>query len=170
MDKTITTALLIVISMVMAIMLFNVAYPAIVEGGDALGSMANQTQDRLRSQVNIIHATAELDSSGWWQDTDFNGLFDVFTWVKNTGSRRLTGLDRLDVFMGPEGNFARIPHQSEAGGAYPHWTWQLENATEWNPTATLRITVHYQTPLAAGRYYMKVVLPNGVDSEYFFSV
>lgn len=170
MDKAITTALLIVISMVMAIMLFNIAYPAIVEGGDALDSMADQTEDRLRSQIRVIHATAEMDDAGWWQDTNYNGLFDVFTWVKNTGSRRVTGIERMDVFLGLEGDFARIPHESEAGGTYPHWTWQLENAADWDPTATLRVTVHYQAPVTEGRYYLKIVLPNGIDSAYFFGV
>ncbi|GAB4518141.1 MAG: hypothetical protein OHK0046_25520 [Anaerolineae bacterium] len=170
MDKTIVTALLIVISMVMAIMLFNIAYPAIVEGGEALNSMADQAEDRLRTQITIIHATAELDSNGLWQDTNANGVFDVFTWVKNTGVQRLIALDGLDVFMGPEGNFTRIPHESQAGGVYPRWSWHIENGTEWTPTATLRVTVHYQNPLAAGRYFVKVVLPNGIDSDTVFSL
>lgn len=170
MDKTITTAILIVISMILAVMLFNVAYPAIVESSEALDSMANQAEDRLRSDIAVIHATAELDSDGWWQDTDLNGFFDVFAWVKNTGTRRLIGIERMDVFFGPDGNFTRIPHQSEAGGLYPHWTWQIENGTDWNPTGTLRITLHYQVSLTQGRYYLKVVLPNGIDDEYFFGL
>jgi hypothetical protein len=170
MDKTISTALLIVVSMIMVIGLFNVAYPAINEGGDTLSNVAEQAQDRMRAEITIIHATGELDSSSWWQDTNANGEFDVFVWVKNVGLSRLTALDQLDVFFGPEGNFARIPHESVAGTTSPYWSWTLENATEWNPTGTLKIAVHYQIPLATGRYFVKVVLPNGVDSEYFLSL
>ena len=59
MDKVITTAMLIVISMVMALMLFNIAYPAIIEGGDAIVSMAGRVEDRMRSQIAIHPVNAE---------------------------------------------------------------------------------------------------------------
>lgn len=170
MDKSITTALLIVISMVMALMLFNVAYPAVVQGGDAITGMAARTEDRMRSQIAIIHAAGELDSSGWWQDTNGSGDFEVFAWVKNIGDTRITALESTDVFFGPEGNFARIPHQSAAGGSFPYWSGQIENDTVWGPNATLRITVHYSAPLAAGRYFMKVTIPTGVSDEYTLSM
>ncbi|NDJ86935.1 MAG: hypothetical protein GYB66_13720 [Chloroflexi bacterium] len=170
MDKSITTALLIVISMIMALMLFNVAYPAIVEGGDAINSMANRTDERMKSQITFIHAAGELDSSGWWQDVNGNGTFEVMLWVKNIGASRIIALDNLDLFFGPEGNFVRIPHQSTAGGAYPYWTWQIESGTDWVPTATLRITIHYDVPLSQGRYFTKVTVPNGAAAEYFLGL
>ncbi len=170
MDKTITTALLIIISMVTALMLFNVAYPAIVEGGAAITSMVGRAEDRMRSQITIIHAGAELDSNGWWQDSNGNGQFEVFLWVKNVGDIRITALDSLDIFFGPEGNFARIPHQSVAGGGYPYWTWEVENASEWTPTATLRITVRYNFALSSGRYFAKVTTPAGVHDDYFLGI
>lgn len=170
MDKAITTALLIVISMVMAILLFNTAYPAIEQGGDAVVNMTSRTEDRLRSQVEIIHVIGELDSSGWWQDVNGNGEFETYVWVKNVGSSRITAVEDVDVFFGPEGNFARIPHESDAGGGYPHWTWQLENATEWTPTATLKVSIHYESPLSSGRYFVKVSVPNGVFDDHFLSM
>ncbi|MBI5671463.1 MAG: hypothetical protein HZC41_26015 [Chloroflexi bacterium] len=170
MDKTITTALLIVVSMVMALMLFNVAYPAVIEGGDAIASMANRADQRMKSQIVIIHAAGELDSSGWWQDTNGNGDFDVFVWVKNVGAARIIGLERMDVFFGAEGNFTRIPHQSTAGGSYPYWTAQVENEADWNPTATLKITIHYQLALSSGRYFTKVIIPSGVSSDYYLGM
>lgn len=170
MDKSITTALLIVISMVMALMLFNVAYPAIMEGGDAIANMAGRAEERMKSQIAIIHMAGELDHDGWWQDTNGNGDFDVFAWVKNVGDSRITPVESVDVFFGPEGNFVRIPHQNAAGGSYPYWVGQVENATEWTPTATLRITIHYGAALASGRYYVKVSAPNGVFDEYPLSM
>lgn len=170
MDKTITTALLIVVSMVMALMLFNVAYPAVIEGGDAIAGMADRAGERMKSQIVIIHAAGELDSSGWWQDTNGNGDFDVFLWVKNVGTTRIIGLESMDVFFGPEGNFARIPHQSAAGGSYPYWTGQIETGTDWNPTATLKISVHYQLALSPGRYFTKVIIPSGISSDYFLGM
>jgi hypothetical protein len=170
MDKTITTALLIVISMVTAIMLFNVVYPAVVEGGDAITSMASRTEDRMRSQIQLIHASGELNQDGVWQDTNGNGQFEVFLWVKNIGDTRITSLDSLDIFFGPAGNFQRIPLQANAGGATPNWTWAIENGTEWVPTGTLRITVHYINAQASGQYFAKVTTSNGVSDDLFLGL
>ena len=170
MDKTITTALMIVVSMIMALMLFNIAYPAIVEGGDAIQSMANRADERMKNQIEVIHAAGELDNTGWWQDTNASGDFETFIWVKNIGDARITAVERIDVFFGPEGNFVRIPHQSEAGGSYPYWTYQIENAEQWSPTATLKISIHYASPLTSGRYYAKVTIPSGADAEYFLGL
>ncbi|MBK8020052.1 MAG: hypothetical protein IPK19_01190 [Chloroflexi bacterium] len=170
MEKSITTALFIVVSMILALMLFNVAYPAVTEGGDAVVSMANDVAERMRYDIEIIHASAELDDSGWWQDFNGNGQFDVNVWVKNIGDERIIGLDRVDVFFGREGNFARIAYVDEASGSYPNWTATVENGADWNPTGTLRITIRYQAPLTRGRYFVKVILPNGISSEYFLGI
>ncbi|MCA9969373.1 MAG: hypothetical protein KC425_04110 [Anaerolineales bacterium] len=170
MDKAIITTLLIVISMVTGVLLFNAAYPAVIESSDAMASMTNRADERLQSQIAIIHATGELDSTGWWQDTNSNGQFDVFVWVKNVGSTRITAIEQTDLFFGPEGNFTRIPHQSQAGGAYPNWDWQVENAADWSPTATLKITIHYGAPLATGRYFLKTTTPNAISDDHFFSM
>jgi hypothetical protein len=164
-DKVITTALLIVVSIVMALLLFNNTYPAIQESSAALSSMAARNDSRMDSQIEIVHATGELDGDGWWQDTNGNGDFEVFLWVKNIGSSRIAAIEQVDVFFGPEGNFTRIPPQSQAGGSSPYWSWQVENATDWVPTATLRIAIHYSYPLSSGRYFAKVVAPNGVSAE-----
>lgn len=170
MDKAITTALLIVVSMVMALMLFNVAYPAITQGGDAIAGMADQADEQMRSQISVIHAAAELDSIGAWQDSNSNGNFDVFVWVKNLGDSRIIALDDMDVFFGPEGNFTRIPYKDDAGGSFPNWTYQLENISEWNPTGTLRIVIHYNSALSSGRYFARVITPIGVSADYFLGM
>jgi archaellum component FlaG (FlaF/FlaG flagellin family) len=169
-DKVITTTLLIAVSMVMALVLFNIAYPAIVEGGDAISSMANRVEDRMKTQIAIIHTAGELDDSGAWQDTNGNGDFEVFIWVKNVGTTRILALERSDVFFGPEGNFVRIPHQSAAGGAYPYWTGQVEGDNTWSPTTTVKITIHFSAPLAPGRYFSKVTVLAGVSDDYIWSM
>lgn len=165
MDKVITTALLIVIGMVLATVLFNGAYPAVVKSGDAIANMAEREDDRLQSQIEVIHAASELDSSGWWQDVNGNGYFDVFVWVKNIGATRVVAYDRVDVFFGPEGNFARIPYAVAGGETYPSWAAQVENGPDWSPTATLKVTISYALPLTPGLHFVKVILPNGISAE-----
>src|ERR1041385_8169018 len=105
MDKVVTSALLIVVSMVLAVVLFNSAYPAVTDSARAISVMAGRTDDRLQSQMVIIHAASETDRGGGWQDVNNNGYFDVFTWVKNVGSTRIFPVQAIDVFFGPEGNF-----------------------------------------------------------------
>ncbi len=66
MDKAIMTTMLIVISMVMGVLLFNAAYPAIIESNDAMTSMTSRADEKLKSQITIVHSVGELDSSSWW--------------------------------------------------------------------------------------------------------
>ncbi len=168
MDKTITTALLIVISMVMAVALFNVAYPAVVKSGDAIANMTNRADERMKSQIAIIHMAGELD--GHPVSFDGEGPYAVSIWIKNIGATRITAIERSDVFFGPEGDFTRVPVQNESGTSYPYWTWQIENGADWDPTATLKITVHYASPLPSGRYFAKITIPSGISDEQFLGL
>lgn len=169
MEKTITTAFMIVISIVVSVMVYNAVYPAAVQGSDALRSMRGRMDDRIQSQIALVHVAGELDANGVWQDSNGDGRFNVFIWSKNIGSKRISAIPQTDLFFGPDGDFMRIPHESSAGGSFPRWTWTVENDTEWNPTTTLRITIHYSAPLTPGRYYVKLVLPTGLSTEDFVS-
>ena len=155
MDKMIVTALLIIAGVVSAVVVFNTIYPAAVQSGDALTSRQRRIDERLRSQIEIIHATGKSDSS------------DVFVWVKNVGSSHISAIESCDVFFGLESNFARIPYNEGT----PHWEYELENDSAWNPTATLKITIRYgATYPSAGRHFLKVTIPNGISDEYYFSI
>jgi hypothetical protein len=170
MEKTIVTAFMVIISVIVSVMVYNTVYPAVVEGSSSLRSMRARMDDRIQSQITIVHAAGELDQNGSWQDTNGDGDFSAFIWSKNIGSLRVSAINQVDLFFGPEGNFSRIAHRDETGGAYPYWEWDVENDEEWNPTATLKITIHYATPLPRGRYFVKMVLPNGVSTEYFMGL
>lgn len=170
MDKAITTALLIVISMIMSVLLFNAAYPAITRGGESITSMTANVTDRMKSQIDIIHASGELDDSGFWQDSNGDGQFNVFLWVKNTGAARINAIEQTDLFFGPEGNFVRLPYSSNGDGGFPYWSWTLENAANWDPNATLKITIHYGVPLTAGRYYAKISTASDANANYFMGM
>ena len=112
--------------------------------------------ERFKRQIEIIHATGN-DSS------------NACVWVKNIGSLTVGAIDRYDVFFGPEGDFSRIPHQDDAGGSTPWWNYEVEADTEWKPSKTLRITVTYGGAVLSGRYYVKIVGPNSVSDDTYFS-
>lgn len=151
MDKVIVTALLVMAGVISAVFVFNSIFPLMAQSGDAITSMEGRIDERLKSQIEIIHAV----KSG----------SDVLVWVKNIGSLRVAAVEACDVFFGPEGNFTRIPY----GTGIPHWEYGVENDTAWNPTATLKITIVGYSPLTSGRYLVKVILPNGIADDYFFS-
>ena len=153
MDKTIVTALLIIAGVISAIFVFNAIYPAIQQSGDAMTSMERRIDDRMKTQVQIIHAAR----SG----------ADAVIWIKNVGTTRIVGLESSDLFFGPEGNYVRLPY---GGTASPHWSYLVENDSEWNPSATIKITVSGFLFLPPGtRYFVKIVAPIGISDEFYFS-
>jgi archaellum component FlaG (FlaF/FlaG flagellin family) len=169
MEKTIVTSFMIIISIIVSVMVYNVVYPAAVQSSSSLRNMRDRMDDRIQTQVAIVQVSSELDKSGNWQDTNGDGKFSVFVWVKNVGSSRVSAIDQMDLFFGPDGNFTRIANGNQAGGASPSWAWNVENDSDWNPTATLKITLNNNSSLPNGRYFVKLVLPNGLSTEEFFS-
>ncbi len=151
MDKTIVTALLVMASVISAVLVFNAIYPAMQQTGDAMGSMEARANERLKSQVQFIHAAPSGNN--------------IQIWVKNVGALRVAAVDASDLFFGLQGSFSRIPFETGT----PHWEYAIENDTEWNPSATLRITIVGSQPWAAGTYFARLVIPNGVSADYLTS-
>jgi len=157
-DKAITTALLIVAGVICMIFIFNSVYPMVNRSSQAMVSMADTIDDRMKSRINIVHAANSADRQ------------TVYLWAKNIGSSRIVSIEESDVFFGQEDDFARIPYVDDAGGSYPRWAYTLENDTEWRNGATLKITISYDSDPGAATYYAKVVIPNGISDEYYFSM
>lgn len=155
MDKAIVSAFMIAAAVIAAVLVFNAVYPAIIQSNSALLGMEARVDERLRSQIVVIHVAKSAE----YADA-------ALAWVKNTGSSSIRAVERCDVFFGPEGNYRRIPH----GTGDPHWEYVVENDTYWKPTATLRVTIDLDYPLQPGeRYFFKMSTPNGISSEYYFS-
>jgi hypothetical protein len=79
-------------------------------------------------------------------------------------------VERSDLFFGQEDNFNRIPYATEAGGANPQWIFSLENNTEWQTSATLKVTITYSSDPGTGTYYAKFIIPNGISDDFYFSM
>ncbi len=158
MDKAVTTALLIIAGVVCMIFIFNSVYPMVNRSSQAMVSMAEKVDDRMKSRVSIVHAANTSNRQ------------TVYLWVKNVGSSRIVAIQESDVFFGQENDFARIPYVDDAGGSYPRWAYTLENDTEWGTSATVKITISYDADPGAGTYFAKVVIPNGIADEYYFSM
>jgi hypothetical protein len=157
-DKAITTALLIIAGVVCMIFVFNSVYPMVNRSSQAMVSMAEQVDERMKSRINIVHGTNNA------------GRTEVYLWVKNVGTQRITNIDDCDLFFGQEDAFERIPHTDDAGGGYPQWDYEIENDTEWTTSATIKITITYSGDPGAGTYYAKLIIPNGISDEYYLSM
>lgn len=150
-------------------MVVNATYPAIVRSSNSIVNISGQMEERIESQISVVYGTGELDSSQVWQDTDSDGKFDVSIWVKNVGAGRILGLEKMDVFFGNAGSFARIPYVDDAGGSYPQWSYTITNGTEWAPTVTIKVAIHYNSALTSDTYTVKVITPAGAYDEKTFS-
>ena len=158
MDKAITTALLIIAGVVCMIFVFNSVYPMVNSSSQAMVSMAEQVDERMKSRINIVHAANSANRTS------------VYLWIKNVGTQRIVDVDASDLFFGQQDDFEHIPHSGDAGTDYPRWDYSLENDTEWQTSATLKITITYTSDPGAGTYYSKFIIPNGINDEYYFSM
>jgi len=157
-DKAVTTALLIIAGVVCMIFVFNSVYPMVSRSSQAMVSMAEQVDERMKSRINIVHAANSADR------------MSVYLWVKNVGTQRIVDIDESDLFFGQETDFARIPYVDDAGGGYPCWAYGIENDTEWQTGATVNVTISYDSDPGAGTYFSKFIIPNGISDEYYFSM
>jgi len=157
-DKAITTALLIIAGVVCMIFVFNSVYPMINRSSQAMTSMAEQVDERMNSRINIVHAANNSTRTG------------VYIWIKNVGNQRILDVDESDLFFGKEDDFERIPYVDDAGGTYPRWSFELENATQWVTSATIKVTVTYSSDPGDGMYFAKFIIPNGIFDEFYFSM
>ena len=158
MDKAVTTALLIIAGVVCMVFLFNSVYPMVNRSSQAMVSMADTIDERMKSRINIVHAANSSNRTS------------VYVWVKNVGTSRIVAVEESDVFFGQSDNFTRIPYVDDAGGGYPRWSYGIENDTEWKTGATVNITISYDVDPGTGTYFMKMIIPNGISDEYFFSM
>ncbi len=157
MDKAVTTALLIIAGVVCMIFIFNSVYPMINRSSQAMTSMAEQVDERMKSRINIVHAANSADRK------------TVYIWIKNVGTQTIQEVEKSDLFFGQEDNFDRISYVNESANN-PRWSYGIENADEWQTSATVNVTINYDSDPGAGTYYIKFIVPNGISDEYYFSM
>jgi flagellar protein FlaG len=151
--------MLTIAAIVAIVAVVNAVLPSVSRTSGALISASGAVEDRIASQVEIVHATGQ------------DGDPDADVWVKNTGASTVDAIDRVDVFFGPDGDFQRITPGADSSCVAPCWYYEIENASSWEPTATLHITIKEDANLATGTtYYIKIVTPNGIADSKFFTV
>lgn len=154
MEKAITTALLVIASVVAAVALMNAVYPAVTRGSGALLESSGIVAERVRTDIEIVFVAGNTSTN------------QVTLWVKNVGSETVLGIEKSDLFLKTPTEIKRIPYNSGT----ERWTYALEDgATNWQKAVTLKVTVDL-TSLGTGLYEVRLIVPNGASAEKQFSV
>jgi hypothetical protein len=158
MEKAIATVMLTVAGVVAIVTVINALMPAISRTNASIVATADSVDSRIATDLEIVHVSGS------------DGTTSVEAWVKNTGAVMIAPVSRVDIFFGPADNFVRIPY-GESGCASPCWYYAIENDENWNPTATLHLTLSAGESLVIGEtYYIKLVSPNGIADARFFTI
>lgn len=161
MDKAITTGIFIIASVVASLALINAVLPAIGDSSGALSAANASAADRIRTDIEIVHAAADTSSGSEDQ---------VLVWVKNIGSQKISPVESSDIFLMTSTTVKRLSHGSSSGPEY--WDYTMEGgATDWTQTVTIKITLHLtDASVTTGAYTVSVAAYNGVSATKDFTV
>lgn len=169
MEKPLSMMLLTVGGFIAAAILLATVFPSVVGTGNAIAADRASTSMQSLQDISVVNTLAELDSSGAWEDTDSDTYFDIWVWVKNTGSTTIEDISNLDVFIHGAGTSERIPHADDTAG-YPRWSASVIGNGTWIESSTLAINIHYSSAITAGRFQVEAVTSQGADSLRFFEL
>ncbi len=156
MEKAITTSLLIIASIVAAMALINSVIPAMGKSASALATANSSTADRIRTDIEIIHATGD----------DGNEVITI--WVKNVGTKKIVPITSIDIILTTPSTVVSIPYVSGCSVA-DCWDYALEGgASDWSRAVTVKFTL--ETPITTGVYTIRISSPNAASATEDFSV
>ena len=158
MEKSITTALLLIASIIAALALTNAVIPAMGKSASALAMANSQTADRIRTDIEIIHATGD----------DANDVITV--WVKNVGTKVIKPVTSSDVILTTPTTVVSLSYVSGCSSATaPCWDYSWEGgASVWTQAVTVKFTL--ETTVSTGLYTVTFSSPNAASATEDFSV
>ena len=156
MEKAITTSLLIIASIVAAMALINSVIPAMGKSASALATANATTADRIRTDIEIIHATGD-DSANV-----------ITVWVKNVGTKDIVPITSSDIILTTPTTVVSMPYVSGCPSA-DCWDYILEGgASDWSRGVTVKFTL--KTAVSTGVYTVIISSPNAATATEDFSV
>ncbi len=159
-EHVISVTIITIACIISATMLVNAIYPAVSRASSSAISSSVELGERIETSVDII---AEANEASY-----------EYVWVKNIGVSQLVAsqIENSDIFFGEIGNFQRISYNATLSSA-PCWKYSIENDNgnnRWDTGETVNITINAGSEIAAGDYYVKIVLYNAVSDEDTFSI
>jgi flagellar protein FlaG len=159
MEKAITTALLVIASIIAAIALTNSVLPAVGRSTGAVLTSSAEVAGRVKTDLSIVFASGNTSST------------EITYWTKNVGLQEILGADKSDLFLTTPTVIKRIDHLASCSSESPDcWSYSFEGgATNWIQATTIRVSVRLIT-LTTGQHTVRFVVPNGVSAEKVFSI
>ena len=159
MEKAITTALLVIASVIATIALTNAVIPAVQRGSGAVLAASSEVAGRVKTDLSIVVASGNTSST------------EINVWVKNVGVQEVQAIDLSDLFLTTPTTIGRIDYSATCASDSPDcWSYAFEgSATAWIQATTIKVTVRLTT-LATGQHTIKFVVPNGASIEKIFSI
>ena len=163
MDKVITSAMLMIASVIAAVALMNAVLPAMGKSAGALTTANGVAADRIKTDIAIVHATGD----------DTNDKITV--WVKNIGTQAIKPVTSSDVFLTSSSAVTRLPYVS--GCTSECWDYCIESGgagciagsgSDWIQAVTVKFTL--KTTISTGTYNVSVSVLNAVEADKDFSV
>ena len=156
MEKAITTALLVIASIIASVALINAVIPAVGRSTSALLGANNAASDRIKTDIEILFATGDTAAD------------QIILWTKNVGSKTIKPIAHSDVFVTTPTNVQRVPYTGSGVGT-PYWEYAIENGTEWSQAVTVKLTLHMGT-LSTGSHTVTLAVYNSVQATKEFSI
>ena len=154
MSQTITTAMLVIASLIAAIALINAVLPATGQSASALAAANSEAARRIKTDIDIIYASGNTSGT-------------ITIWVKNVGTQVIRSVEDSDIFIIKPTGVSRLSYVS--GCSSECWDYELEDSkSAWTTAVTVKFTV--TTSVAAGSYSVSIAAPNGVTAVKDFSV
>ncbi len=155
-STTITHAILMIAAVIIASIF---AFTVILKTSTLTSSISQiifSEQSAFKTQLTITDI--EYSSS--------KGCFEIY--VKNTGYSDITEdlIEKMDVYLGGEGDGLDLyVYSSTPTLGQWNYTETLYNDNSWNVGETIIIHAYNSTEIKPP-YHVKIVLPNGVGTEY----
>ncbi len=160
-SEVISSALLMIATVIAAVALINAVFPSIYGISGSITTMTHTVDDRMKTDFKFIYETTDQ-------------LYTLTAWLKNTGETQVIPVkfNSTDVFYGnTSGVMKRAILDSESA---PCWNYTIENDNgngKWDPGETLRINIRSDVQFTLGdRYKIRMVLYNGAFCEDYFTV
>ena len=155
MQGVISTALLLIASVIAATALINAVLPAANKSSGALLAANSVAADRIKTDIEIVHASG-------------NDASDKITlWVKNIGTKNIVPISASDVILTTPSDVLRLPYVS--GCSSECWDYLVEDSgSDWKQSVTVKFTL--STSVTNGVYTIPLSVVNAVSAVKDFSV
>ena len=155
MEKSITSALFIIASIVAAMALINAVIPAAGKSSGALLMANAEAADRISTDIEIIHASGNATTN------------KITVWVKNIGTKNIAPIRASDVILTTPSDVLRLPYVS--GCSSECWDYSIEGSgSDWKQSVTVKFTL--LTSVTTGVYTITLSVVNAVSAVKDFSV